>query len=308
VTLEEDLARRDLTINAIAKDNDGTFVDPYGGAKDIKNKIFRHVSPAFQEDPVRILRLARFAARFPDFNVAPETQSLLNQMCKSGELDSLVAERVWQEISKGLSERSPFKMFEVLLACGALQKLFPNLKTSSLDDNTLNDLRRSLDHCTLIITSVAVRFAVVNYYWSIADSVKAQKDYLELAHIVAKVHSLIIDSQKLSPSELLDLLYNCDALRRPDRFREILRASHCIGSVLSKSVGTELSANTIPLIKNVPELKTAQYLIGVLQAAQSIDHKNIAQQAIKDGLVHTQIGQAIDKARVQAIHLWLDGT
>jgi tRNA nucleotidyltransferase (CCA-adding enzyme) len=305
VTLEEDLARRDLTINAIAKDKDGTLIDPHGGAKDIKNKIFRHVSPAFQEDPVRILRLARFAARFPDFNVAPETQSLLEHMCKSGELDSLVAERVWQEISKGLSERSPFKMFEVLLGCGALQKIFPNLKTLAFDDQIFNDLRRSLDHCARLKTSLAVRFAVVNYYWPISDCVKAPKDYLELAQLVTKVHSLVIDSQKLSPAKLLDLLHKCDALRRPDRFHEILKASHCIDSVQPEPVPTELSVDPTLPIKNLPGLKTIPFLTGVLQAAQSIDHKNIAQQAIHEGLVHTQIGQAIDQARVQAIHLWL---
>jgi tRNA nucleotidyltransferase (CCA-adding enzyme) len=127
VTLEQDLARRDLTVNAIAKDDKGLLIDPYGGLNDIKLKILRHVSPAFSEDPVRILRTARFAARFTDFSVAPETLALMRDMVEDGEVDALVPERVWQEIAKGLMERKPSRMFEVLRASGALQKIMPEL-------------------------------------------------------------------------------------------------------------------------------------------------------------------------------------
>ena len=134
VTLEEDLARRDLTINAIAKDvntktkdGHGRLIDPYNGVADIKNKTLRHVSTAFAEDPVRILRAARFAARLPDFTIAPETFELMRQMVRDGEVDALVSERVWQELAKGLMEAKPSCMFEVLRECGALQKILPEV-------------------------------------------------------------------------------------------------------------------------------------------------------------------------------------
>jgi len=127
VTLEQDLQRRDLTINAIAQDEDGTLIDPYGGRADIDARVFRHVSPAFAEDPVRILRVARFAARFTEFSVAPETMVLMRQMVDSGEVDALVAERVWQEISRGLAEIKPSRMFSLLHDCGALARILPEL-------------------------------------------------------------------------------------------------------------------------------------------------------------------------------------
>ena len=126
VTLEEDLLRRDLTINAIAEDEHGNLIDPYGGQADLAAKVLRHVSPAFSEDPVRILRLARFAARF-DFAVAPETMALMRQMVADGEVDHLVAERVWQEIAKGLMEDRPSQMFAMLMGCGALVRIMPEV-------------------------------------------------------------------------------------------------------------------------------------------------------------------------------------
>ncbi|MDX9950907.1 MAG: multifunctional CCA tRNA nucleotidyl transferase/2'3'-cyclic phosphodiesterase/2'nucleotidase/phosphatase, partial [Methylophilaceae bacterium] len=127
VTLEEDLARRDLTINAIAQAEDGTLIDPYNGQVDIRDKILRHVSDAFIEDPVRILRAARFAARFTEFTVAPETMRLMQDMVADGEVDALVPERVWQELAKGLMEAKPSRMFEVLRECGALKRIMPEL-------------------------------------------------------------------------------------------------------------------------------------------------------------------------------------
>src|SRR5256885_5337521 len=127
VTLEQDLERRDLTINAMAQDADGRVIDPFGGRDDLRDKVLRHVSPAFAEDPVRILRLARFAARFDDFAVAPQTLALMRDMVRAGEVDALVPERVWQELSRGLMERRPSRMFEVLRACGALARLLPEV-------------------------------------------------------------------------------------------------------------------------------------------------------------------------------------
>ncbi|MDP3033274.1 MAG: multifunctional CCA tRNA nucleotidyl transferase/2'3'-cyclic phosphodiesterase/2'nucleotidase/phosphatase, partial [Rhodocyclaceae bacterium] len=127
VTLEDDLARRDLTINAIARAPDGSLIDPHGGQRDLAERVLRHVSPAFAEDPVRILRVARFAARFNDFSLAPETLALMQEMVANGEVDALVAERVWQELANGLMEAQPSRMFEILRACGALQRLLPEL-------------------------------------------------------------------------------------------------------------------------------------------------------------------------------------
>lgn len=128
VTLEEDLARRDLTINAMAQSSDGRLIDPYGGQADLQARVFRHVTAAFAEDPVRILRLARFAARFPDFSVVPETLALMRQMVDAGEVDALVPERVWQELSRGLMQARPSRMFEVLRSCGALARLLPEVE------------------------------------------------------------------------------------------------------------------------------------------------------------------------------------
>ena len=125
VSLEEDLARRDLTINAMARDEAGSLMDPYGGQADLAARVFRHVSPAFAEDPVRILRLARFAARFADFRVAPETLVLMRRMVDDGEVDALVPERVWQELARGLMEARPSRMLRVLRDCGALARLLP---------------------------------------------------------------------------------------------------------------------------------------------------------------------------------------
>jgi len=128
VTLKEDLTRRDLTINAMAEDGDGSLIDPWGGQRDLAARVLRHVSPAFAEDPVRILRLARFAARLPDFTVAPETLDLMRGMVADGEVDHLVAERVWQELARGLMEERPSRMFEVLRECGALARLLPEVE------------------------------------------------------------------------------------------------------------------------------------------------------------------------------------
>ncbi|MFM2399662.1 MAG: hypothetical protein RL341_1819, partial [Pseudomonadota bacterium] len=127
VTLEQDLARRDFTVNAIAKAQDGTLIDPFNGQADVRARVFRHVGPAFVEDPVRILRLARFMARFTDFEVADETMALASEMVAAGEVDALVPERVWQELARGLMAQKPSRMFDVLRECGALPKLLPEV-------------------------------------------------------------------------------------------------------------------------------------------------------------------------------------
>ena len=212
VTLEDDLRRRDLTINAIAKAEDGTLIDPFSGRKDLEEKVLRHVSDAFSEDPVRILRVARFAARF-GFGIAPETMDLMRNMVRSGETDYLVPERVWQEFAKGLMEERPGRMFEVLEACGLRERLLPELETQP----------------DVISGPLAVRFALLA--WSLAEDevetlcrrLRVPNDVRELALLVSRNRDGLENAGR--PEELLGLLKKTDALRRPERFALVLEAA-----------------------------------------------------------------------------------
>jgi len=211
VTLEQDLARRDLTINAMAKKSDGTLIDPFGGKKDLENKTLRHVSDAFAEDPVRILRIARFAARF-GFRIADETRTLMQKMVAAGETDHLVPERVWQEFAKGLGEPHPEFMFEALERCGLRAKLLPEL----------GQLPKSFSG------PLPVRFAVL--CWPLAEDdikalcerLKAPNDERELALLACRTKNLLNASQA---GALLNLFKRADALRRPERFALLLQAA-----------------------------------------------------------------------------------
>src|SRR3954470_24609393 len=160
VTLEQDLARRDLTINAIARDEDGVIIDPFNGEEDLSAGILRHVSPAFAEDPVRILRVARFAARF-GFDIAPETLELMRSMVEGGEADALVAERVWQELARGLMEERPSRMLEVLRECGALERIAPELASVFEDPEQASETMDALDEAAGAGASLETRFAVL---------------------------------------------------------------------------------------------------------------------------------------------------
>jgi tRNA nucleotidyltransferase (CCA-adding enzyme) len=208
VTLEEDLRRRDLTINAMARDPDGTLIDPFDGEKDLKAGILRHVSEAFAEDPVRILRVARFAARF-GFSVHPSTLDLMKDMVEGGEADHLVAERVWQEFSRGLAEEHAERMFAVLKDCGLYAKLFPELKALPAK----------------YAGPVPVRFAVLVWRLSageveaLASRLRAPNDVRELGVLAARFREKLLSSAK--PEDLLDLLKRADAFRRPERFADL---------------------------------------------------------------------------------------
>jgi len=212
VTLEDDLRRRDLTINAMAKDEDGALIDPFGGRKDLEGKILRHVSEAFAEDPVRILRVARFAARF-GFRIADETLALMRRMVESGETDYLVPERVWQEFSKGLMEERPQRMFEVLEACGLRERLLPELETQP----------------EVLSGSLAARFALL--CWALAEDevetlcrrLRVPNEPRELG-LLASRNRAGLEGAK-SPEELLELLKKSDAFRRPERFAELLEVA-----------------------------------------------------------------------------------
>lgn len=261
VTLEEDLARRDLTINAIARGDDGTLADPYGGQRDLAERVFRHVSPAFAEDPVRILRLARFAARFADFSVAPETLALMRGMVAAGEVDALVAERVWQEIARGLMEARPSRMIEVLRDCGALARLLPEVDRlfgvpqppeyhPEIDCGA--HLLLVLDQAAATGQPLAVRFACLlhdlgkgatppdmlpHHYGheaasealarEVCERLKCPADCRDLALMMAREHGIVHQALVLRAATAVKLVERCDGLRRPERFVALLDACAC---------------------------------------------------------------------------------
>jgi tRNA nucleotidyltransferase (CCA-adding enzyme) len=258
VTLEEDLRRRDLTINAMARDEQGTLVDPYSGQADIRAKCLRHVSPAFAEDPVRILRVARFAARFPDFAVASETIALMRGMVQAGEVDHLVAERVWQELSRGLMSQQPSRMLVVLRQCGALARLLPEVDRlfgvpqppeHHPEVDTGLHVMLVIDWAAKQGFSLPVRFAALTHdlgkgatpaeLWprhhgheargvdlvkKLSQRLRVPTDCRDLALLVARYHGDIHHASELRAETLLRILESCDAFRRPDRFVEILQA------------------------------------------------------------------------------------
>jgi tRNA nucleotidyltransferase (CCA-adding enzyme) len=263
VTLEDDLRRRDLTINAMARAEDGTLIDPFGGKRDLEKRILRHVSEAFAEDPVRILRVARFAARF-GFRVAPETMALMRRMVESGETDYLVPERVWQEFAKGLMEREPQRMFEVLEACSLQKKLLPELRE-----------RNGLAGATL-----PVRFA--RLCWplkeaeaeALCDRLKVPGDVRELALLACRNRVALRAARLASPEALLELLKRTDAFRRPGRFAELLEVAR----------------------RDVPVVDTTR-LERAYTAAAAVDAGAIAAAAPSPA----DIPRLIDERRIEAI-------
>jgi len=255
VTLEDDLQRRDITINAMAQDTDGQIIDPYGGQQDLANKILRHVSPAFAEDPVRILRVARFAARY-GFKIAEETWILMRSMVRAGEVNALVAERVWQEVQRALGEPQPQRFFETLRTCGALAILFPELDQLYGVPNPPG-WHPEIDtgiHTMMVLEQAArlspehiVRFAALLHdlgkgitpasAWpkhhgheetsvpliqAMAKRYRIPQNYKELAILVARYHTHCHKVEELKPSTLLSTLEHLDAFRRPERFEQFL--------------------------------------------------------------------------------------
>ncbi len=224
VTLEEDLRRRDLTINAIAETLDGELIDPFNGKQDLENKVLRHVSEAFAEDPVRILRVARFASRFGDFTIHPATMHLMRHIVKAGEIDALVAERVWQELYRTLGLSFPWRFFEVLKDCKALPILFPEI------DKSFPKIIKVLRAVTALTTKESIRFAALLSYLdqrgieSLCMRVKIPGTYRDLALLVNKYQHDFHSALKLNSEELLILLEHVDAFRRPKRFTDFLLA------------------------------------------------------------------------------------
>lgn len=228
VTLEEDLRRRDLTINAIARDEDGTLVDPHGGAEDLRRGVLRHVSEAFAEDPVRILRVARFAARF-GFEVAPETMALMRAMVVSGEADHLVPERVWQEIARGLQEPRPARLVEVLRECGALARVLPEIDAQPVGSGAL--LAARLEASTAF--PLPVRFACLTLglapesVAALCERINAPGECRDLAALAARERPAVEGAGALGAQALLALLERTDALRRPERLERLLNVCEC---------------------------------------------------------------------------------
>jgi len=332
VTLHEDLARRDLTINAMAvaeEDADdparAAVVDPFGGQTDLRHRVLRHVTASFAEDPVRVLRLARFAARFPDFSIAPETQALMQNMVAQGEVDHLVPERVWQELARGLMEQQPSRMFEVLRGCGALQRLLPEVDRLwgvpqraeyHPEIDTGVHLMMVLDMSARLQAGLPVRFACLchdlgkgttptdqlprhigheqrsaHLLKAVSDRWRVPRESRELAEVVAREHGNIHRSETLGPAALVRLLERCDAMRRPERFEDVLLACECDAR---GRLGHSDSA--------YPQRPR---LLATLAAARSINT-----QSVVDGMVQpadgsapegTQIAQAIHSARVGAV-------
>jgi tRNA nucleotidyltransferase (CCA-adding enzyme) len=321
VTLEEDLARRDLTINAIAQDEHGQRTDPYGGERDIAAKVLRHVTEAFREDPVRILRLARFAARFPDFTVAPETMALMREMVAEGEVDALVSERVWQELSRGLMGAKPSRMLQVLRECGALQRLLPEVdKLYGVPQraeyhpeiDTGFHLEMVLDASARVNAPLEVRFACLCHDLGkgttpadvlprhIGHEQRSEKltralctrwrvpvECKELAELVAREHGNIHQSLGFGAEAVLRLLMRCDALRRPERFLLALQACECDAR---GRLGKEDEAYA-----QGPRLAL------LLKAAQSVNSAAVSAQALQDGLKGPAVGARMDAARLAAI-------
>jgi tRNA nucleotidyltransferase (CCA-adding enzyme) len=333
VTLEEDLARRDLTVNAMALPEAlahatpsawaGQIVDPYDGQADLKNKVLRHVTNAFAEDPVRILRVARFAARFADFTVADETMALMRQMVEDGEVDHLVPERVWQELAKGLMSEKPSRMFEVLRACGALRVLLPELDRLwgvpqraeyHPEVDTGVHMMLVMDMAARLNTSLSVRVAClmhdlgkgttpadvlprhighegrsVKLLQQVCERLRVPTDCKELAEVVAREHGNIHRSAELGPEALMRLLERCDAIRQAERFALVLQACECDAR---GRLGFEEAAYT-----------QAGRLLKAQHAALSVETAPIAQVAATQGLKGPQIGLQIAQARIQAIAL-----
>lgn len=235
VSLEEDLLRRDLTINAIAQEQEdqGKLIDPYGGVKDLERKLLRHVSPAFVEDPVRILRVARFAARFPEFLVADETNNLMQEMVNNGEVDALVPERVWKEFERALGETAPWRFIEVLYHCGALQKIFPALYKVYAD--AVKILKTSRDKTELATERFVLLMQVVKQIdemEKLCEAYKLPQKLARMASLVRKYRDKFLTVQDASSEELLNTLQSLDAFRREERFQEWLRLCQLASEML----------------------------------------------------------------------------
>jgi tRNA nucleotidyltransferase (CCA-adding enzyme) len=311
-----------LTINAMARAEDGTIVDPYGGLQDLRDRVFRHVSPAFAEDPVRILRLARFAARFPDFTVADTTLALMRGMVEAGEVDALVPERVWQELSRGLMEQKPSRMLAVLRDCGALGRILPELDALwGVPQPALHHPEVDTGvHMMLVIDYAAergfdlpVRFAALMHDlgkgatppqdWpkhhghegmgprlitELCKRLRVPTECRDLAVMTAREHGNISRALELRPDTLVSLFERCDAFRKPQRFAQMLLASECD----TRARGDESHAMRSRAYPQAP------YLLRALDAARGVNAGEVAARFAEN---RERIPEAVHAARVSAV-------
>jgi tRNA nucleotidyltransferase (CCA-adding enzyme) len=330
VTLEDDLARRDLTINAMARAEDGTLIDPYGGARDIEAGVLRHVSPAFAEDPLRVLRVARFAARF-GFDVAPETQRLMREIADSGELATLAPERVWQELATGLGERHPSRLFATLRACGALAALLPEIDAlfgipqppaHHREIDTGVHVLQALDFAASRERALPVRYAILAHDLGKAASpasawpahhgheaasvrraerlsarLRVPAELRDAARLTARWHGIVHRAHELRPATWLDLLAAADALRRPERLLHLVQACEC--DALSRP--------------GAPDVYAPAALVDEAHAiVKGVDAGAIATEVIaraaKRGVpvASDAVAKAIRSARIAALKRWRD--
>jgi tRNA nucleotidyltransferase (CCA-adding enzyme) len=321
ITLDEDLARRDLTINAMAQAEDGRLIDPFGGQADLRGRLLRHVTLAFREDPVRILRVARFAARFADFRVADETFALMRQMVEAGEVDALVPERVWQELARGLMESKPSRMFEVLRECGALARLLPEVDRLwgvpqradyHPEVDTGVHLMMVMDMSARLEAPLPVRFACLTHdlgkgttpaeilprhigheersarlLKGVCERLRVPTECKEIAEVVAREHGNIHRSSEFGAAAIVRLLERCDAFRKPQRFDLALLACEC-------------DARGRGGMEDKPYPQRGR-LRSALAAAQSVATHEIAARAQAQQIDGPKIGELIQRARVEAV-------
>jgi tRNA nucleotidyltransferase (CCA-adding enzyme) len=322
VTLEQDLVRRDLTINAIARADDGALTDPFDGQADIRDRVFRHVSNAFAEDPVRILRLARFAARFAEFTVAPETAALMRQMVEHGEVDALVPERVWQEIARGLMESTPSRMLAVLRDCGALARIMPELDAlwgvpqpalHHPEIDTGVHMMLVVDYAASRGFELVVRFAALMHdlgkgvtppqHWpahhgheglglklidALCKRLKVPNECRELALMTAREHGNVSRAEILRPNTIVTLFERCDAFRKPQRFEQMLLASECDFRGRG-GAGDDFRTRPHP---------QGPYLLAALAAARGVNAGEVAAHYADQP---DRIKDAVHAARVRAV-------
>ena len=267
VTLEEDLQRRDLTINAIAKAPDGTLIDPHHGQQDLKQKCLRHVSSAFNEDPVRILRIARFAAKLPDFQVDRQTNTLMQQMVNNGEVDALVAERVWKELARALGETAPHRFFEVLQNCGALDLLFPELQGSipKINIDTLS-IEQRFSLLTQSLDTETLKQLCKRY--------KVPADFRDLAVLSQQLTPLYLALGDQQAADILEFLKRSDALRRQQRYQDLLG-----------------------VLQHTHNLDHQQLLHTALAAVKAVDTRTLQEQ----GLQGADFARALNELQLAAI-------
>jgi tRNA nucleotidyltransferase (CCA-adding enzyme) len=322
VTLEQDLSRRDFTVNAIAQAADGSLIDPYNGIADLKAGVLRHVSAAFSEDPVRILRAARFVARF-GFSIAPETLERMRAMVANGEVDALVAERVWQELARGLMEKNPSRFITTLRDCGALKKIFPEVDAlfgvpqppnyhpeidcgihtmMVLDDAArhdyalevrfaalMHDLGKGNTPKDILPRHIGHEARSVELLRALCERLRIPAGSRDLGLLVARYHGDVHRAKELRPDTIVRLFQNCDAWRKPERFMQILEA--CASDARGRT-GHEQDA--------YPQ---AVYLQRMLRAAQAVNAGEIAQQCEDRNL----IAERVKEARIVAVEKEIQG-